>query len=42
MKGKTMSQMSATQTMKAVLTDVQFWVPATVLAAGILLLVMLH
>jgi hypothetical protein len=27
---------------KAVLTDVQFWIPVGVLAAGILLLVMLH
>jgi len=34
--------MNATQTMKAILTDVQFWVPATVLAAGVLLLVVLH
>ncbi len=37
-----MNPMSATQTIKAVLTDVQFWVPATVLAAGVLLLVVLH
>lgn len=37
-----MAPMSATQTMKAILTDVQFWVPATVLAAGVLLLVLLH
>jgi hypothetical protein len=34
--------MNATQTMKAILTDVQFWVPAAVLAAGVLLLVILH
>ncbi len=34
--------MSATETMKAILTDVQFWVPATVLAAGVLLLIVLH
>ncbi len=34
--------MNATQTMKAILTDVQFWVPAAVLAAGIVLLVLLH
>jgi hypothetical protein len=34
--------MSTTQTMKAILTDVQFWVPAAVLAAGVLLLVVLH
>jgi len=37
-----MAPMNATQTMKAILTDVQFWVPATVLAAGVLLLVVLH
>jgi hypothetical protein len=34
--------MSGIQTMKAILTDVQFWVPAMVLAAGVLLLVVLH
>jgi hypothetical protein len=28
--------------MKAILTDVQFWVPALVLLAGIVLLVALH
>jgi hypothetical protein len=27
---------------RAILTDVQFWVPAGVLAAGILLLILLH
>jgi hypothetical protein len=27
---------------KAVLTDVQFWIPALVLLAGILLLIVLH
>lgn len=37
-----MTPMTATQTIKAILTDVQFWVPATVLAAGVLLLVILH
>ena len=37
-----MSPMNTTQTMKAILTDVQFWVPAAVLAAGVLLLVVLH
>jgi hypothetical protein len=37
-----MTPMSATETMKAILTDVQFWVPATVLAAGVLLLIVLH
>ncbi|HEY4009430.1 MAG TPA: translocated intimin receptor Tir [Acidobacteriaceae bacterium] len=29
-------------TLRAVLTDVQFWVPALVLTAGIVLLVALH
>jgi hypothetical protein len=37
-----MAPMSTTQTMKAILTDVQFWVPATVLAAGVLLLIVLQ
>ncbi len=37
-----MAPMSGIQTMKAILTDVQFWVPAMVLAAGVLLLVVLH
>lgn len=37
-----MTQMSAPQTIKAILTDVQFWVPATVLVLGLLLLVVLH
>jgi hypothetical protein len=37
-----MTRMSGTQTLKAILTDVQFWIPATVLAAGIALLVLLH
>ena len=37
-----MLPMNAAQTMKAILTDVQFWVPAAVLAGGILLLVLLH
>ena len=27
---------------RAILTDVQFWVPAGVLAAGVLLLILLH
>jgi len=34
--------MGTTETMKAILTDVQFWVPAMVLAVGVLLLVVLH
>lgn len=28
--------------MKAIFTDVQFWIPAAVLAGGIVLLVLLH
>jgi hypothetical protein len=28
--------------MRAVLTDVQFWVPALILTAGVLLLVSIH
>jgi hypothetical protein len=34
--------MRGPQTVKAMLTDVQFWVPAMVLAGGIVLLVILH
>jgi len=37
-----MDRLSGPRTIKAILTDVQFWVPAGVLAAGILLLVFLH
>jgi len=37
-----MKRKSGSQTVKAILTDVQFWVPAGVLIAGILLLVFLH
>ena len=37
-----MDRMSGSQTIKAILTDVQFWVPAGVLVAGLLLLVILH
>ena len=37
-----MSRMSELQTIKAILTDVQFWVPALVLAGGVMLLVWLH
>jgi hypothetical protein len=33
---------SGSESVKAVLTDVQFWVPAGVLLGGILLLVFLH
>ena len=28
--------------MRAIITDVQFWVPALVLAAGVMLLVLIH
>ena len=28
--------------MRAIITDIQFWVPALVLAGGVLLLVMIH
>jgi hypothetical protein len=34
--------MSELQTIKAILTDVQFWVPALVLAGGVALLIWLH
>jgi len=34
--------MSGQQTIKAILTDVQFWVPAVVLAGGVVLLILLH
>lgn len=37
-----MAPMSGQQTVKAILTDIQFWVPAVVLAGGIVLLVLLH
>jgi hypothetical protein len=37
-----MNRLSGPQTIRAILTDVQFWVPAGVLAAGILLLIWLH
>ena len=37
-----MDRLSGSQTIRAILTDVQFWVPAGVLAAGVLLLVFLH
>jgi hypothetical protein len=37
-----MDRRSGPQTVKAILTDVQFWVPAGVLMAGILLLIFLH
>jgi hypothetical protein len=37
-----MSRQTGLQMCKAILTDVQFWVPAAVLAAGVLLLIWLH
>jgi hypothetical protein len=37
-----MFAMRATEAIKAILTDVQFWVPALVLAGGVVLLVVLH
>jgi hypothetical protein len=37
-----MPPMQGSETVKAMLTDVQFWVPAMVLVSGILLLVFLH
>jgi hypothetical protein len=37
-----MAPISGQQTIKAILTDIQFWVPAVVLAGGIVLLVLLH
>lgn len=36
------SRMTRSETLKAILTDVQFWIPAAVLAGGIVLLVILH
>lgn len=36
------SRMSGGETIKAILTDVQFWIPALVLLGGIVLLVWLH
>jgi hypothetical protein len=41
-KVERMDQKSGSQSVRAVLTDVQFWVPAGVLLGGILLLVFLH
>ena len=35
-------KMTGTETTWAILTDIQFWIPAAVLAAGIVLLVILH
>ncbi len=36
------AKMSRSQTIRAVLTDVQFWIPTIVLTVGIVVLVMLH
>jgi hypothetical protein len=41
-EGGKMFAMRATEAIKAILTDVQFWVPALVLAGGVVLLVVLH
>lgn len=35
-------KMNGPETVKAILTDVQFWIPAVVLLGGVLLLVVLH
>jgi hypothetical protein len=35
-------KMNGPETMKAILTDVQFWIPAAVLLGGVFLLVILH
>lgn len=35
-------KMSGSETTRAILTDVQFWIPAVVLLGGIVLLVVLH
>jgi hypothetical protein len=37
-----MRKLTPSETLRAILTDVQFWVPAGVLAAGIVLLIALH
>jgi hypothetical protein len=35
-------KMNGPDTLKAILTDVQFWIPAVVLLGGVILLVLLH
>lgn len=35
-------KMTTSETTRAILTDVQFWIPAAVLIGGIVLLVVLH
>ena len=42
LEGRRMTRRDGTKTIKAILTDVQFWVPAAVLLVGIALLVVLH
>jgi hypothetical protein len=37
-----MNRMTGPETVRAILTDVQFWVPAAVLGSGVLLLIWLH
>ena len=34
--------MNGPETVKAILTDIQFWIPAAVLLGGVVLLVFLH
>ncbi len=34
--------MTGNRTLRAILTDIQFWIPAAVLLGGIALLVILH
>jgi hypothetical protein len=36
------SKMNAPEIIKAILTDVQFWIPALVLLGGVVMLVLLH
>ena len=37
-----MAPRKPTNTVKAILTDIQFWIPASVLLCGIALLIVLH
>jgi len=37
-----MAHIKPSTTIKAILTDIQFWIPAGVLLCGIVLLVVLH
>ncbi|ADW70846.1 hypothetical protein AciX9_4057 (plasmid) [Granulicella tundricola MP5ACTX9] len=36
------SKMNGSETVKAILTDIQFWIPALVLLGGVVMLVILH